>query len=220
MNISNLFVPKSRKVIFKAIFTIHDLVNIPHLTGQYYTKWKLKSGGSFHGKTEKIPINEHAVSWEKEFIIDNLTMVIGKDGELMPCILSFTIRKQEVSIGKQQESIGTVDINLAEFAGSRINTRRYLLQESKINSTIKISLELIYIKGEHVFKTPSSKSAGEITNIFQPQELANNITAPRENQSNINYQFMSLNHNIISKEGESATKVIDELFASNTMLNE
>jgi len=31
---------------------------------------------------------------------------------------------------------------------------------------------------------------------------------------------MSLNHNIISKEGESATKVIDELFASNNMINE
>jgi hypothetical protein len=136
-------------------------------------------------------------------------MVIGKDGELMPCILTFTIRKQETSIGKQQESIGTVDINLAEFAGSRINTRRYLLQNSKINSTIKISLELIYIKGEHVFKAPSSKNTDEITNIFQPQELASNITAPRQNQSNINYQFMSLNHNIISKEGESATKVID-----------
>jgi len=53
--------------------------------------------------------------------------------------------QQETSIGKQQESIGTVDINLAEFAGSRINTRRYLLQDSKINSTIKVSIyNIIY----------------------------------------------------------------------------
>ena len=51
------------------------------------------------------------------------------------------ISEQEILGGKRAETIGKVNVDLAEFAGSKFTTRQYLLQESKMNSTLKVTCQ-------------------------------------------------------------------------------
>ena len=59
--------------------------------------------------------------------------------------------------GRSHQKLGYVDLNLAQFAGSGQQTRRYLLEgydakHRQDNSNIKIVVELSLIAGDPVFK--------------------------------------------------------------------
>ena len=64
-------------------------------------------------------------------------LVINKQHVLGACELKLEIF-QELSGGKETHSIGSLTINLSEYADSGVSTRRYLLDQSKFNSTVKV----------------------------------------------------------------------------------
>lgn len=90
-------------------------------------------------------VKEHTVTWDIQFQLEP-TIIIGKDGVLLPCELLLYI-KQTVNAGKSSEDVGMVSINLAEFAASRSTSRRYLLQESRVNSTLRVTIDMKLLKG-------------------------------------------------------------------------
>ncbi|KAI8917583.1 EEIG1/EHBP1 N-terminal domain-containing protein, partial [Powellomyces hirtus] len=141
----SLFVPKSRKVKFEASCFVHDLSNLPYVSGLYFVKWKLKNGGSFEGSTAKAVVKDHTVTWDISFRFEP-QMVIGKDGVLQPCELVLFV-KQTVNAGKSTEDVGMITINLAEYANSKSTCRRYLLQESRVNSILKVTIGMKLTKG-------------------------------------------------------------------------
>ncbi|KAI8999794.1 EEIG1/EHBP1 N-terminal domain-containing protein, partial [Gaertneriomyces semiglobifer] len=138
-----LFVPKSRKVKFEATCVFEDLTNLPYVSGLYFIKWKIKNGSS--GTSAKSTVKDHVVTWQSQFRTD-VTMVIGKDGVLQPCELVILV-KQVVNAGKSSEDVGMVSINLAEFAASPSSSRRYLLQESRVNSILRLTVNMKLLKG-------------------------------------------------------------------------
>ncbi|KAJ3072455.1 hypothetical protein HK102_006229, partial [Quaeritorhiza haematococci] len=84
------------------------------------------------------------------------TIVIGKDGVLLPCEVLIHF-KQEVN-GGRAEDVGMVSVNLAEFASSRSTTKRYLLQESRLNSVVRVTMNMKLVKGDPVsYKVPTGK---------------------------------------------------------------
>ncbi|KAJ1920677.1 hypothetical protein IWQ60_006938 [Tieghemiomyces parasiticus] len=99
----------------------------------------------------KTPIVEHRVTWE-EVLSKKVEMVIGKDGVLSPCELQLWVR-QEMNQEKPR-NLGVLNINLAEYVREGLTTHRYLLQESKSNSTIKITLRMKQTDGDDKYKTP------------------------------------------------------------------
>ncbi|KAJ3168227.1 hypothetical protein HDU88_001666 [Geranomyces variabilis] len=170
---STLFVPKSRKVRFEASVLLHDMSNLPYVSGLYFVKWKLKNGGTAEGATAKTVVKDHTVTWEQPFPL-SLQMVIGKDGVLLPCELVLSV-KQTVNAGKSTEDVGMVTLNLAEYAptggtsggggGAAANgapgatrststSRRYLLQESRVNSIMRVTVAMKLVKGDATFKVP------------------------------------------------------------------
>lgn len=126
---------------------IIDLNNVPLSTGTSYVKWHLPSSNSaeHHGRTSKSNIRDHKVSWEYEKALQ-LRLVIDKHGTLQESDIHFEVL-QEYSSGARGETIilGNVRLNLAEYVESSDEgvdgvIRRYLMQESKINSTLKVQL--------------------------------------------------------------------------------
>lgn len=55
---------------------------------------------------------------------------------------------QEYSGARERIILGTIKLNLAEYAGVQRETRRYLMQDSKINSTIKITIAMKQVGGD------------------------------------------------------------------------
>ena len=110
-------------------------------------KWHLPSSTSaeHRGRTSKELIKDHKVTWD---YTKQLTVRLTADrtGLLQESEIHFEVL-QEYSSGARGERItlGNVRLNLAEYvedgegADGEGVTRRYLMQESKINSTLKVS---------------------------------------------------------------------------------
>lgn len=109
-------------------------------------KWHLHSSASaeHRGRTSKTAIKEHKVCWDYEKTLP-VRLTVDRNGMLQESEIHFEVL-QEYSFGARAERIvlGTVRINLAEYVeGSEAEgedgiSRRYLMQESKINSTLKV----------------------------------------------------------------------------------
>ncbi|KAG9299573.1 hypothetical protein G9A89_020744 [Geosiphon pyriformis] len=166
-SISHLFVPRGRKVDFQIDILIEDLANVPLLTGLFYVKWNMKCPEKTSGATERAPIKDYSVFWNYK-LSNAAQLVVGKDGMLMPCEFRVNI-KQELNGGKVINKIGSLSLNLAEYVGSGKTTRKYLLQNSKINSTLKLTIDMKKTFGDVEFKVPQLKKPqifGGITGII------------------------------------------------------
>ena len=126
---------------------ILDLNNVPLVTGTSYVKWHLPSSTSaeHRGHTPKSPIREHKVTWDYTRTLP-VRLTVDKSGMLQDSEIHFEVL-QEYSPSARAERIvlGNVKLNLAEFVdgseeGEEGVVRRYLMQESKINSTLKVSV--------------------------------------------------------------------------------
>ena len=124
---------------------IIDLNNVPLVTGTSYVKWHLPSSNAadHRGKTPRAVIKDHKVIWEYEKIVQ-LRVTADKNGLLQSIEVHFEIL-QEYSSGARGERItlGNVKVNLSEYIEGSYDTddgisRRFLMQDSKINSTLKV----------------------------------------------------------------------------------
>jgi hypothetical protein len=116
------------------------------------------------------------VTWDYSRSI-TVRLTIDKSNMLQECTIRFDVI-QEYNTGGRSEKItlGHVELNLAEYVelheegGEAGITRRYLMQDSKINSTLKLGIAMRQLDGERNFITPPLKTAsvfGGITGIIE-----------------------------------------------------
>lgn len=111
-----------------------------------------------------------------------MRLTIDKSNNLQECLVSFEV-VQDYSSGVRGEKItlGHVSLNLSEYVeeselgpdGEEGVTRRYLMQESKINSTLKVGIMMKQIDGERNFTAPPLKTApvfGGIAGIMSGEQ--------------------------------------------------
>jgi hypothetical protein len=89
---------------------------------------------------------------------------IGKENRLQDQHIMLEVH-QEYSGGRERIQLGIVRLNLAEYAGLEDETRRYLMQDSKINSTVKIGIQMHQVGGDPNFTTPPMKGAQVFSGI-------------------------------------------------------
>ena len=96
-----------------------------------------------------------------------IRLTIDKSNNLQESLIHFEV-VQDYSSGARGEKItlGFINLNLAEYIEESENVdveegvvRRYLMQESKINSTLKIGIAMKQVDGERNFTAPPLKSA-------------------------------------------------------------
>ncbi|ORE14598.1 hypothetical protein BCV71DRAFT_229194 [Rhizopus microsporus] len=180
MPFSNLFVSKHRKIDFSINVTIQDLANVPLVSGIYHVKWKLKNAEHTSGSTSRSPIRDHSIFWG--YPINTLAhLVISKDNILGPCELKLQVF-QEIGGSKDVSFIGKLTVNLSEYAGSGLVSRRYLLDECKFNSTIKLSIRMDQVSESTTsYDTPPLKKQQAFIDI--PTMIINERQAQSEQQS-------------------------------------
>jgi hypothetical protein len=77
-------------------------------------------------------------------------------GVLEQCLLRISIRK-EIKGGRSYQKLGFVDLNLAEFAGSGITTKRTILEgydtrHRQDNSVLLVTIKMHMLSGDILFK--------------------------------------------------------------------
>ena len=117
-------------------------------------------------------------------------LTVGKGGMLQECPVHFEV-VQEYSAGGRGERIvlGQIHLNLAEYVdAAEVQSpgapdsedgimRRYLMQDSKINSTLKIGISMQHFEGTRDYYAPQLRTApvfGGIAGIIAGSEPAGN----------------------------------------------
>ncbi len=165
---------------------IIDLNNVPLVSGTCYVKWHLPASVSaeHRGRTTKTPIKEHKVVWDYCTMVP-VRFSLDKTLMLQEVLVHFEILQEYSSgVGSRGEKIklGHLVLNLAEYVdvheddeedglnlpkevenGDRVDwggvTRRYLMQESKINSTLKVGIHMKQVDGEKNYIAPPLRTA-------------------------------------------------------------
>ncbi|KAF3038367.1 hypothetical protein E8E12_008527 [Didymella heteroderae] len=171
------FVPKNRRPKFDLHLRIVDLNNVPLTSGKSFVKWHLphSTAAEHRGKTENCPIREHKVQYDYEITLP-VRLTVDKNGMLQESHIEFEVVQEYSSAGRGERiTLGTVKLNLAEyveqseFAAAEGDdpgvTRRYLMQNSKINSTLKLGIYMRQTEGDKNFIAPALKTAQVFSGI-------------------------------------------------------
>ncbi|XP_012567145.1 EEIG family member 2 isoform X1 [Hydra vulgaris] len=155
---------KKRKLKFDVKLNIQELSSIPLLNGVIYCKTRLINGGYFSDHTSRDNVVSHCVKWENQFVFSCKITVSQITGVLENCICRISVRK-EIKGGKNYEKLGYVDVNLAEYAGYGIVSRRYILeaykdskQHRQDNSMLRITACMTLTSGDPLFKPQESSN--------------------------------------------------------------
>lgn len=156
------FMMKKKKYKFQVNFIVEELSSVPFVNAVLFVKIRLLDGGTFTEISSREEVIEHCVRWEAKFNFVCKMSANACTGLLDPCICRVSIRK-ELKGGRSFQKLGFADVNLSEFAGSGLTTRRYLLEgyDSKHrqdNSILKVTLEMVLLSGDPCFKVPTWKS--------------------------------------------------------------
>lgn len=141
-------------------------------------KWHLPSSSSadHRGRTDKSRITEHRANFDYAKTLP-VRLTIDKNSYLQPCDIYFEILQEFDSARGGRVHLGNVKLNLAEFTGDTgaereieegeegTVTRRYLMQDSKVNATLKIGIAMRQIEGDRDFIAPPLRSAMVIGGI-------------------------------------------------------
>jgi hypothetical protein len=134
-----------------------DLSNIPLVCGTAYVKWHLPSStaAEHRGHTDRAVIQNHRASWDYEKALP-VKLTIDRNHMLQECEVSFEIIQEFSSGGRgDRMTLGHIKLNLAEYVdrsdGDQGIVRRYLMQDSKINSTLKVGILMRQIDGDKNF---------------------------------------------------------------------
>lgn len=162
-------------------------------------KWHLPSSASaeHRGRTEKAVIKEHKAVFEYLKTLET-RLTIDRNQILQESEIHFEVL-QQYSVGVRGDRIvlGNIRLNLCEYvnkhdeddgtsssgAGTADNDsdsfatqgiiRRYLMQDSKVNSTLKIAIRMRHTEGDRNFVAPPLKSAmvfGGIAGIMNAEQ--------------------------------------------------
>ncbi|KAJ1855596.1 hypothetical protein IW147_003761 [Coemansia sp. RSA 720] len=159
MAIQNLFVPRARIASFDVVLRLEDLNNVPPLNGLFYAKWKCQT---HNGTSSRVPVVNCEVLWSHSVRV-SVDIPIGKDGMLAPCELRIAIRQEVYS--HMRMKVGALAVNLSEYARLSGSSRRYFLQECKLNCTLKLSISITQTDGPDNFAVPPLDRSMVLTDL-------------------------------------------------------
>ncbi|KAF2020614.1 hypothetical protein BU24DRAFT_416282 [Aaosphaeria arxii CBS 175.79] len=170
-------VPKTRRPKFDLHLKLIDLNNVPLVSGSSFIKWHLthSTAAEHRGRTDKKPIKDHKVVYDYE-VTCPVRLTVDKNGMLQEAWIEFEVIQEYAGGGRGERiDLGNVKLDLAEYVEpseiSRTNgeepgvTRRYLMQDSKINSTLKIGIYMKQTEGDKNFISPPLRTAQVFSGI-------------------------------------------------------
>ncbi|KAI9216300.1 hypothetical protein BC828DRAFT_409593 [Blastocladiella britannica] len=113
--------------------------------------------------SHRAPLRDHAASWNWSYAFDaHLTKDEAGVLDPWPFLLIIKLDRSDdpgLAAGAYlTERIGVLHLDLAHFAGAQGMTRKFLLQETRINSTVKITVAMSLKAGDPLFKVPELPS--------------------------------------------------------------
>ncbi|KAL9926234.1 LOW QUALITY PROTEIN: uncharacterized protein ACN2A1_015225 [Glossina fuscipes fuscipes] len=153
------FMMKKKKYRFNVEVQLQDLDNVALVNEVLFAKIRLLDGGSFQEYSSRKEVRNHRVEWNRNFTFPCKMSANASTGVLDPCYLRISIRK-EMKGGRSYYKLGFIDLNLAEYAGAGLISRRCLLEGYDArhrldNSMLTVSIKMHMLSGDILFKAPT-----------------------------------------------------------------
>lgn len=151
--------------VFSAVLRIHQLDSIPSTSTLLYVHWALPrvvSSDQQTGRTKSKPVEAgNVVQWHEDFATNvSIPSEPTDSSVLQPCVLRLSIRSERRrKAGFDQQ--GVVDIDLTDVADTGRISRSFLVHESLLNCTLKVSVRLHLKSGEAMFRPRATGTAGK-----------------------------------------------------------
>ncbi|KAJ1892182.1 hypothetical protein LPJ66_006496, partial [Kickxella alabastrina] len=159
--------------------------------GVFYAKWKCQDQS---GSSPSMPVVNQEVRWAHA-VQKTVDIPISKDGMLMPCELKVSI-KQEV-YSHVRTKVGALAVNLSEYARLSGSSRRYFLQECKLNCTLKLSIHVTQESGPENYEIPPLDRSMVLTDLNDMITNESNAARSGKENSTKGTSFSSRQHSII-----------------------
>lgn len=147
------------------------------MSGKSFVKWHLSHSAAAHhrGRTESSPVKDHKIIYNYQQTLP-VRLTMDKSGMLQESCIEFEVMHEYGGSGRGDRiTLGHVKLNLAEYVEqSELAaddddapgiTRRYLMQDSKINSTLKLGIYMRQTEGDKNFIAPALKTAQVFSGI-------------------------------------------------------
>lgn len=122
-------------------------------------RWRLPSSSAseHHGHTDKATLIDHRAWWNYEKSLQ-VRLTIDRTSMLQECEIHFeVIQEFHSSPTSEKNVLGKIKLNLAEYVDKADEdegvVRRYLMSDSKVNSTVKIGIAMRQLEGDRNFTT-------------------------------------------------------------------
>ncbi|KAI6126855.1 hypothetical protein F5141DRAFT_1083757 [Pisolithus sp. B1] len=134
------------------------------------------------GQTPFVQLKEHNVVWEQtlDFVVQ---MNVGKEsGELSDSPAKLVVMQRVVpgdADAPRNPRVGAIHLNLAQYVGAGVVTRRYLLRQSKTNATLKLTIQLEHTGGATSYTAPPLPKGEILCGVTSILESDTYLNRPR-----------------------------------------
>lgn len=172
---------------FEALLQVESLNNLPLSNGKVSVKWHLHDSHkpTSRGKTKAAKVTDHRATFDYSAICSAKLSISSKTNKLRSSLIIFSV-SWDHSGHNNSVSLGTLEIDLAqhvindadEESSSRSQPHTYLLQKSKLNCGLRLSLRLRQLAGPTDYIIPEfvpPKVFSEITGVIHTEKGSKGI---------------------------------------------
>lgn len=201
--------------VFRVTLTVHRLDSIPAVHREFYVHWQARRAQPSNGRTPNQAIEAAAkrVMWNTT---QSFTVTIPSDPTdsliLQPSILTLQLRSERKSRWASSNAYnmdGSVELDIAELAALRYVSRNFLVENSPLNITLKLSIRVTHEQGEKLFR--SHGDGMSLTRGMKNRQLRDRATSQTDSTQN---SVPSLDH---TTAGTSSSTVADAQSAAQSV---
>lgn len=184
--------------VFAVDLIVHQLDSIPEIHRLLYVHWRARRGVPAEGRTPSLAVEPgNVVRWNAHI---HFTIAIPADPAdptiLQPAPLVLQLRSERRGrwLGTTSyQAEGTVEVDLSDAAAVGVVARNFLVQESLLNTTLKLTIRVTHQSGDKIFRTralaapsvssthddtgPDDDSAGTLPPLPRDASLLENMAA-------------------------------------------
>ncbi|GAA5911478.1 uncharacterized protein JCM6883_005772 [Sporobolomyces salmoneus] len=158
------------------------------------------------GTTNFVPLRSHTATFERTIVCP--VQISARQNPqnhrylLQPSSFKISIKQEGIDHSghhQPEEKIGEVNLDLSQFVGKEVKSRRFLLANCKTNSILRITVKMEFLEGENHYVAPplvngrilstSKSNASSARGSPLNRSSASLATSPRKATSSLSHGF-------------------------------
>ncbi len=201
---------KGRKLEFAIVVHVHSLNNFPLGSDGVFFKLKQPDGSQKPHWSQTYFFSNNAVSFEESVPLMASMTVDSATNVIQSHVLRLSIRQLTT---KSFQRLGVVLVDLAELANQRETTRRYLLENSRYNASLLLSIKTQQTQGDPQFicpattQTPFTFRADSVDDI----QFGDPESPGVDGSSYVSQMLAGMDQSVNTQQIEEAKGIVDDI---------